>query len=67
MNGIKQGMTLFYDYAQTVEWNEAEMSQYKNLDKFEKTGGHIENLDHFVIGTFTISFKMKFLQPMSNN
>ena len=55
------GDDLFYDYAQTVEWNEADVTIQESGEFL--TGGHIENLDQLV-GTFTISFKMKFLQPM---
>ena len=55
------GDDLFYDYDQTVEWSPPkitieETSTYqKDLSEINLEGGS---------GTFTISFKMKFLQPM---
>ena len=55
------GENLFYDYDQTVEWSPPkitieETSTYqKDLSEINLEGGS---------GTFTISFKMKFLQPM---
>jgi len=55
------GEDLFYDYDQTVEWSPPkitieETSTYqKDLSEINLEGGS---------GTFTISFKMKFLQPM---
>jgi len=52
---------LFYDYANTVEWSEADVT-IQESGEFVKDGP-VENLDELV-GTFTISFKMKFLQPM---
>ncbi len=52
---------LIYDYDNTVEWFEPEIviDEYRPILMDEKPG----NLDKLV-GTFTISFKMKFLQPM---
>ena len=55
------GDDLFYDYANTVEWSEANVT-IQESEEFVKDGP-AENLDGLV-GTFTISFKMKFLQPM---
>ena len=55
------GENLFYDYDQTVEWSPPkitieETSTYqKDLSEINLEGGS---------GKFTISFKMKFLQPM---
>ena len=55
------GEDLFYDYDQTVEWSPPkitieETSTYqKDLSEINLEGGS---------GTFTISFNMKFLQPM---
>ena len=55
------GDDLFYDYANTVEWSEAYVT-IQESGEFVKDEP-VENLDE-LIGTFTISFKMKFLQPM---
>jgi hypothetical protein len=55
------GDDLFYDYANTVEWSDADVT-IQESGEFVKDGP-VENLDELV-GTFTISFKMKFLQPM---
>ena len=55
------GDDLFYDYANTVEWSEADVT-IQESGEFVKDEP-VENLDE-LIGTFTISFKMKFLQPM---
>ena len=55
------GDDLFYDYANTVEWSEADVTIQESGEFVEE--GSVENLDELV-GTFTISFKMKFLQPM---
>ena len=55
------GDDLFYDYANTVEWSDADIT-IQESGEFVKDGS-VENLDELV-GTFTISFKMKFLQPM---
>ena len=52
---------MFYDYANTVEWSDADIT-IQESGEFVKDGS-VENLDELV-GTFTISFKMKFLQPM---
>ena len=55
------GDDLFYDYANTVEWSDADVT-IQESGEFVKDEP-VENLDELV-GTFTISFKMKFLQPM---
>ena len=55
------GEDLVYDYANTVEWSEANVT-IQESGEFVKDGP-AKNLDGLV-GTFTISFKMKFLQPM---
>ena len=54
------GEDLFYDYSQTVEWS--------NADVIIEESGELDNRiccnQDDLAGTFTISFKMKFLQPM---
>ena len=54
------GEDLFYDYDQTVEWSHA--------DVIIEESGELDNRvccnQDDLAGTFTISFKMKFLQPM---
>jgi len=55
------GEDLFYDYDNTVQWSPADIA-IQESGVFVKDGP-AENLDELV-GTFTISFKMKFLQPM---
>ena len=55
------GDDLFYDYANTVEWSEAYVTIQESGEFAEE--GPVENSDELV-GTFTISFTMKFLQPM---
>ena len=55
------GDDLFYDYDQTVEWSPADIVIEESAEFVE--GGQAPNLNGLV-GTFTISFKMKFLQPM---
>jgi hypothetical protein len=55
------GEDLVYDYDNTVEWSDVDVT-IKESGEFAKDGP-AENLDGLV-GTFTISFKMKFLQPM---
>ena len=55
------GEDLFYDYDQTVEWSPADVVIEESTEYVE--GGQAPNLDGLV-GTFTISFKMTFLQPM---
>ncbi|MCS5528789.1 MAG: YncE family protein [Nitrosopumilus sp.] len=58
------GEDLVYDYDNTVEWSEADVP-IQESGEFAKDGP-AENLDGLV-GTFTISFKMKFLQPMQTS
>ena len=54
------GEDLFYDYAHTVEWSPVNVT----IEESEELDNRICcNLDDLA-GTFTISFKMKFLQPM---
>ena len=55
------GEDLFYDYDNTVQWSPADITIQESAEYVE--GGQTPNLDGLV-GTFTISFKMKFLQPM---
>jgi hypothetical protein len=55
------GDDLFYDYANTVAWSDADVT-IQESGEFVKDEP-VENLDELV-GTFNISFKMKFLQPM---
>ena len=57
----QKGDDLVYDYTNTVEWSPA-IVVIEESGEFTKDGP-VENLDELV-GTFTISFKMKFLQPM---
>jgi len=58
------GDDLFYDHDDTVEWSEADVT-IEESGEFVK-GETVENLD-YLVGTFTISFKMKFLQPMQTS
>jgi hypothetical protein len=58
------GEDLVYDYDNTVEWSDADVT-IEESGEFAKDGP-AENLDGLV-GTFTISFKMKFLQPMQTS
>ena len=55
------GEDLVYDYESTVQWSPADVTIEESAEFVE--GGQAPNLDGLV-GTFTISFKMKFLQPM---
>jgi len=55
------GEDLVYDYDNTVEWSAADITIQESAEYVE--GGQAPNLDGLV-GTFSISFKMKFLQPM---
>ena len=55
------GEDLVYDYDNTVQWSPADVTIEESGEFVED--GSAENLDGLV-GTFTISFKMKFLQPM---
>ncbi|MEO2201964.1 MAG: integrin alpha, partial [Nitrosopumilus sp.] len=58
------GEDLVYDYSNTVQWSEPDIT-IQESGEFVK-GGTAENLDGLV-GTFTISFKMKFLEPMNTS
>jgi hypothetical protein len=58
------GEDLVYDYDDTVEWSEADVTIEESGEFVE--GGPAENLDALV-GTFTISFNMKFLEPMQTS
>ena len=58
------GDDLFYDYSNTVQWSEPDIT-IQESGEFVKDGT-AENLDALV-GTFTISFKMKFLEPMNTS
>ncbi|MEO2202061.1 MAG: DUF2341 domain-containing protein [Nitrosopumilus sp.] len=58
------GEDLVYDYSNTVQWSEADVT-IQESGEFVKDGT-AENLDALV-GTFTISFKMKFLEPMNTS
>jgi hypothetical protein len=58
------GDDLVYDYSNTVQWSDADVT-IQESGEFVKDGT-AENLDALV-GTFTISFKMKFLQPMKTS
>jgi len=54
------GDDLFYDYAQTVEWSPANVTIEESGELDNRICCNLDDL----AGTFTISFKMKFLQPM---
>jgi len=54
------GEDLFYDYAQTVEWSPADVIVDESGELDNRVCCNLDDL----AGTFTISFKMKFLQPM---
>jgi len=58
------GDDLVYDYFNTVQWSEPDITIHES-GEFVK-GGPAENLDALV-GTFTISFNMKFLEPMKTS
>ena len=56
----KTGDDLIYDYSESVKWQPADVT----IDEyFDSENDSLKN-DDYLIGTFTISFKMKFLQPM---
>ena len=56
----KTGDDLVYDYSESVKWQPADVT----IDEyFDSENDSLKN-DDYLIGTFTISFKMKFLQPM---
>ena len=54
------GEDLVYDYANTVEWSEADITIEESGELDNRVCCNLDGL----AGTFTISFKMKFLQPM---
>ena len=54
------GEDLFYDYAQTVEWSPVNVTIEESGELDNRICCNLDDL----AGTFTISFKMKFLQPM---
>jgi len=54
------GDNLFYDYSQTVEWSPANVTIEESGELDNRICCNLDDL----AGTFTISFKMKFLQPM---
>ncbi|MDC1136726.1 Ig-like domain-containing protein [Nitrosopumilus sp.] len=56
----KTGDDLIYDYSESVKWQPSDVT----IDEyFDSEKDSLKN-DDYLIGTFTISFKMKFLQPM---
>jgi hypothetical protein len=54
------GEDLVYDYAQTVEWSPANVTIEESGELDNRICCNLDDL----AGTFTISFNMKFLQPM---
>jgi len=54
------GDDLFYDYDNTVEWSKADVAIEESGELDNRVCCNLDQLS----GTFTISFKMKFLQPM---
>ena len=54
------GDDLFYDYDQTVEWSPADVI----IDESGELDNRVCCNQDDLAGTFTISFKIKFLQPM---
>jgi len=54
------GEDLFYDYDQTVEWSPADVI----IDESGELDNRVCCNQDSLAGTFTISFKMNFLQPM---
>ncbi|MDC0387783.1 DUF2341 domain-containing protein [Nitrosopumilus sp.] len=54
------GDDLFYDYDQTVEWSQADVVIEESGELDNRVCCNQDDLT----GTFTISFNMKFLQPM---
>ena len=51
---------MFYDYSQTVEWSSADVIIEESGELDNRVCCNLDDL----AGTLTISFKMKFLQPM---
>ena len=54
------GEDLVYDYDNTVEWSESDITIEESGELDNRVCCNLDEL----AGTFTISFKMKFLQPM---
>ena len=54
------GEDLVYDYDNTVEWSPANVTIEESGELDNRVCCNLDGL----VGTFTISFKMKFLQPM---
>ena len=54
------GEDLVYDYDNTVEWSESDVTIQESGELDNRDCCNLDDL----AGTFTISFKMKFLQPM---
>ena len=54
------GEDLFYDYDQTVQWSPADVVIEESGELDNRVCCNQDDL----VGTFTVSFKMKFLQPM---
>ena len=54
------GEDLVYDYDNTAEWSEADITIEESGELDNRVCCNLDDL----AGTFTISFKMKFLQPM---
>jgi len=54
------GEDLVYDYDNTVEWSDADVTIEESGELDNRVCCNLDDL----AGTFTISFKMKFLQPM---
>jgi len=54
------GNDLFYDYDDTVKWSDADVVIEESGELDNRVCCNLDDL----AGTFTISFKMKFLQPM---
>ena len=54
------GDDLFYDYDNTVEWSKSDVAIEESGELDNRVCCNLDQL----AGTFTISFKMKFLQPM---
>ncbi|MCH1607949.1 MAG: DUF2341 domain-containing protein [Nitrosopumilus sp.] len=56
----QNGDDLIYDYSESVKWQPADVT----IDEyFDSENDSLKN-DDYLIGFFTISFKIKFLQPM---
>jgi hypothetical protein len=57
------GDDLFYDYANTVEWSDADIIIEESGELDNRVCCNLDAL----VGTFTISFNMKFLEPMKTS